>query len=120
MKLYKASELKLEKLSNNFFTGEVMRSALMPAGVSSDFMMSVVRYPKGVRNKFHIHNHDQILIGTAGEGIVATEDGRWKLREGDIICIPGGVNHWHGASENADFTHIALVRAGDELKQTEE
>lgn len=120
MKLYKADEIKLEKTNTSFFTGEVMRGPFMPAGVSNDYMMGVVSYPKGVRNKFHTHTHDQILIATEGEGIVATEDEQWIMKAGDIICIPGGLNHWHGATSESKFSHIAIVRAGDKLKQTEE
>ena len=120
MKLYKANEFNLDKTNNNFFTGEVLRGVLMPAGASEDFMMGLVSYPKGVRNKFHIHDGDQILIATEGEGLVATEDEQWEMKAGDIICIPGGVNHWHGAAADSTFTHIAIVRAGDKLKQTED
>lgn len=120
MKLYKANEIKLEKTDTNFFTGEVMRGPFMPAGVSKDFMMGVVSYPKGVRNKFHTHTYDQILIATEGEGIVATENEQWTMKVGDIMVIPGGINHWHGAAAKSNFSHIAIVRAGDKLNQTEE
>ena len=120
MKLYKANEIKLEKTDTNFFTGEVSRGLFMPAGVSKDFMMGVVSYPKGVRNKFHTHTGDQILIATEGEGIVATENEQWTMKVGDIMFIPGGINHWHGATAESTFSHIAIVRAGDKLKQTEE
>lgn len=120
MKIFKANKIKLNKTKTNFFTGEVMRNPFLPAGESEDFMMGVVSYPKGVRNKFHIHTGDQILIATEGEGLVATEDEQWKMSAGDIICIPGGVNHWHGATKESSFTHIAIVRAGDKLTQTED
>ena len=120
MKLFKASDIKLEKTNNNFFTGEVLRGPFLPPGESEDFVMGVVSYPKGVRNKFHTHDGDQILIATAGEGIVATMEEQWRLSAGDIICIPAGLNHWHGASDESEFSHLAIVRAGDKLTQTED
>lgn len=31
-----------------------------------------------------------------------------SLKKGSIVKISAGVKHWHGASENSWFTHIAL------------
>ena len=54
------------------FTGEdVTVQPLIPRG--GDYNMSIVNFGKGVRNKFHMHESDQILIVTSGKGIVATE-----------------------------------------------
>ena len=30
------------------------------------------------------------------------------MRKGDVIWIPAGVKHWHGASPTSSVTHIAL------------
>jgi quercetin dioxygenase-like cupin family protein len=49
----------------------VTRQTLLPD--SKEFNCNVVNFGKGVRNKFHSHDHEQILIVTAGEGIIATE-----------------------------------------------
>jgi quercetin dioxygenase-like cupin family protein len=54
------------------FTGkDVSVQALIPEG--GNYNMSIVNFGKGIRNKFHVHGSDQILIVTAGKGIVATE-----------------------------------------------
>ena len=51
----------------------------------------------------------QILIVTAGLGRVQ----RWggpieEIRQGDVVWIPPGLKHWHGASPNTAMTHIAI------------
>ena len=120
MKVIKASEIKMEKTNTNFCTGEIMRQILLSANESSDYLMGIHTFPKGVRNKFHVHNGEQILIITAGEGTVATEDEQWNMSAGDIIIVPAGLKHWHGANAESDLSHIAIVRAGDKLTQLED
>ena len=46
---------------------------------------------------------------TAGLGWVQQE-GREKheIRPGDVIWIPPGVKHWHGATATNGMTHIAI------------
>ena len=120
MKLIKAREKKLESSNPKLFTGEVLRGMLVSADESKDFVMGVVNFPKGVRNKFHTHSSDQILIVTAGEGIVATEDEEWAVSAGDIVCIPAELKHWHGANTESDFSHIAIVTADATTTQLED
>ena len=60
--------------------------------------MSVVNFGKDVRNKFHAHDTDQILIVTAGRGYVATEKEKQEVSVGDVIVFPAGEKHWHGAA----------------------
>jgi len=31
-----------------------------------------------------------------------------EIRKGDVIWIPSGVKHWHGATPNSAMTHIAI------------
>ena len=120
MRVIKASEIRMEKSNTNFCTGEIMRQILLSANESNDYLMGIHTFPKGVRNKFHAHNGEQILIITAGEGIVATEDQQWNVSAGDIIIVPAGLKHWHGANTESDLSHIAIVRAGDKLTQLED
>ncbi len=82
--------------------------------------MAVVNFGKGVRNKFHTHESDQILIVTAGKGIVATGTEQREVSVGDVILFPTGEKHWHGATEDSDFSHIYISRAGQKTKQVED
>ena len=107
MKIVKMSEAPKGSLVSSMFTGpDVTRQPLIPES-------------KGVRNKFHAHEGEQILIVTAGEGIVATEDEEVIVTRGDVILIPAGKKHWHGATENSEFSHIYLLRARARLTQLE-
>ncbi|MFC2007234.1 cupin domain-containing protein [Chloroflexota bacterium] len=87
---------------------------------SNDFIMNLVNFTKGVRNKFHTHLFDQILIVTAGEGIVTTDELERAVTAGDVILIPAGEKHWHGAIKDSEFSHIALHRKGEKTTQQED
>jgi quercetin dioxygenase-like cupin family protein len=51
----------------------------------------------------------QILLVTGGRGYYQEwgSDAR-ELRAGDVVQIPAGVKHWHGASPRSSFVHIAI------------
>jgi quercetin dioxygenase-like cupin family protein len=91
---------------------------LIPEG--GDFNMSVINFGKGIRNKFHIHGSDQILIVTSGKGIVATENEKREVSTGDIILFPAGEKHWHGATEDSEFSHIYITKTGQQTTQVED
>jgi quercetin dioxygenase-like cupin family protein len=69
----------------------------------------LVTFEPGARSAWHTHPVGQILIVTAGVGHVQ----RWggpieEIRPGDVIWIPPGVKHWHGATASTGMTHIAI------------
>ena len=71
-----------------------------------EFNSRVITFGKGVRNKFHKHESDQILIVTAGTGFVATEGEQREVTVGDVIFFTAGESHWHGATADSEFSHI--------------
>jgi len=119
MKVIKISRVKKEPYSNPLFTGQnVTRQVLLPD--SQEFNFNVVNFGKGVRNKFHAHDSEQILIVTSGKGIIATENQKKVITAGDIVIIPANEKHWHGATKNSKFSHIYVSRLGGRLTQLEE
>jgi quercetin dioxygenase-like cupin family protein len=61
------------------------------------------------RTAWHTHPLGQILIVRAGVGRVQRWGGSIEaIRPGDVVWIPPGQKHWHGASPNAAMTHIAI------------
>jgi 4-carboxymuconolactone decarboxylase len=56
----------------------------------------------------------QTLIVTAGVGWVQQWGGQiQEIRPGDIVRIPPGLKHWHGATATTAMTHIAIQEALD-------
>lgn len=96
-----------------YFTGNSHLAALTPKniehGEQTVLPMSNVTFEPGCRNNWHIHHGArQILICVAGKGWYQ----EWSkpaiaLEAGDVIDIPEGVKHWHGAQKHAWFQHIA-------------
>lgn len=80
------------------------------------FMANVTFEPR-CRNNWHIHKAEegggQILLCTSGNGWYQ-EWGKAPvaLREGDVITIPANVKHWHGATKDGWFSHIAVEVPG--------
>ena len=68
-----------------------------------------VTFETGARNNWHTHPGGQILIATDGIGCYQ-EKGKLiqTLHKGDVVKIAPGIVHWHGASANGAFTHIAV------------
>jgi quercetin dioxygenase-like cupin family protein len=115
----KVDQVPIEPVSSPLFTGpEVTRQALLPG--SRDFIMNIIAFGKGVRNKLHTHESDQVLIVTSGMGIVATEKEQHFVSMGDLIFVPAGEKHWHGATSYSDFAHISLTRVGSKTTGVEQ
>jgi quercetin dioxygenase-like cupin family protein len=119
MKIVKINDISKESFTHPLFTGkDVTRQVLMPE--SNEYDINIVNFGKGIRNKFHAHTSEQILIVIAGKGIVATEAEERVVTEGDVILIPANEKHWHGAVRDSEFSHIYVMRTGAELTQLEE
>jgi len=119
MRVAKVSEVKKESMAGPLFTGpDVTRQVLSPD--SKEFNVNVVNFGKGVRNKFHAHDSEQILLVTSGKGIIATETEQKVITQGDVVIIPAGEKHWHGATKDSSFSHIYISRLGSKVTQLEE
>lgn len=82
------------------------------------FIANVTFEPR-CRNNWHIHHAKkgggQLLICVDGEGWYQ-EEGKaaQSLKPGDVITIPSGVKHWHGAKADGWFSHLAVECPGEE------
>ena len=72
--------------------------------------MNNVTFEPGCRNNWHSHTGGQILIAVGGTGYYQ-ERGKSAVRieVGDVIEIAPNVEHWHGASPESWFSHIAIA-----------
>ena len=98
---------------------QVWRQAILNPDDSTNFNFAIVAFDAGSRNKFHKHSGDQILIVTEGTGTVANDTESLTVTEGDVIVIPAGENHWHGAPDATSMAHITVTVKGSETEQTE-
>lgn len=93
----------------DWFTGTVRVDPLFapipPAAASG----ALVTFEPGARTDWHTHPLGQKLIVTAGCGRVQQWGGPiQEIRPGDVVTIPPGVKHWHGAAPTTAMSHIAV------------
>ena len=92
-----------------WFTGAVRMDPLMDAGAPARVAGAMVTFEPGARTAWHTHPLGQTLIVTAGCGWAQKEGGpREEIRPGDVVWIPPGEKHWHGATATTGMTHLAI------------
>ncbi len=94
-----------------YFTGQSYLNILTKEPL---LVVNVTFEPK-CRNNWHIHHKGgQILLVTGGRGYYQ-EWGKEprELKKGDVVNIPSETKHWHGASKNSWFSHIAIEVPSD-------
>lgn len=98
----------------DYFTGSVRVDPLFPATAPSRMSGGSVTFEPGARSAWHTHPVGQVLVVTAGVGRVQREGGPVEeIRPGDVVWVPPGVKHWHGAAPGTGMTHIALQEQVD-------
>lgn len=119
MHVVKVAELREEPLGEatpiaGWTGGSVTRSrqTIIPDGDSEDYRCSVVNFSQGSTTGWHAHTCDQILVVTAGTGIVATEHEERQITVGDVVHIKAGERHWHGAKADTTLSHITITTTG--------
>ena len=91
------------------FTGTVRVEPLFQTEAPARARGSLVTFEPGARTAWHTHPLGQILIVTAGCGLVQSRGGPVQtVRPGDVVWIPPGERHWHGAAPTTAMSHIAI------------
>jgi quercetin dioxygenase-like cupin family protein len=135
-------EKKEVKYQGKFTNDEFDIWEIIDANTSQEQEVYYVTFKKGCRTRPHIHASDQTLVAVKGRGIVVlvdkieiNSDGKSaiikplferssssssavELAEGDVVCVPAGTLHWHGALENNSdeseaFSHLAIRKRTD-------
>jgi quercetin dioxygenase-like cupin family protein len=94
------------------FEGDVRVVNLVGADESGEIELLAVYFPAGGRTRPHIHERDQALHFIEGQGIVATASEKVHTSAGDVVTIPAGTWHWHGAERDVAATHISIKQPG--------
>ena len=91
---------------SEFFSKQAYLNMLTTARVP----IGNVTFEPGCINNWHVHHEGgQILLATGGNGYYQ----EWgkdaiKLKKGDVVEIPADTKHWHGASKDSWFSHLAI------------
>lgn len=87
-------------------TGRVKR---LEAASAPSLVVFRVEFDPGARTNWHTHSGVQLLLVTEGRGRVQTWNGPVRaLGPGDIVSVVPGDKHWHGATADSRFVHIAV------------
>ena len=79
-----------------------------------------VHFHDGARTRWHLHVGDQVLYFVEGEGMAEDADGTTvECQAGDIVHVPPGTRHRHGAVPGASAVHIAITQ-GDTIWEIDE
>ena len=100
---------KGEIITNNNFTGTAWLKWLVTNDSIFNCPVGNVTFEPGARTNWHKHPGGQILLITGGKGYYQERGKNATLaKKGDVILIQPDVEHWHGASSNEQFSHIAI------------
>lgn len=93
--------------NEKYFTGKSY-----VAWFSNEVPMGNVTFVNGAHTFWHIHHKScQILIAESGRGYYQIwGEEPHELLPGQVVTIPEGVKHWHGAAPNCTFQHISVMK----------
>jgi 4-carboxymuconolactone decarboxylase len=103
------TQAKPDASRTNYFDGEVKFQALVSSADSDDLDILCVYFSAGARTRPHIHYQDQVLQIIEGQ---ADEIEKLVVSTGDVITIPKGTWHWHGAIRTLAMSHISTMKRG--------
>lgn len=94
---------------SDHFVGTVHRNDIIMADdVYKLPQTNVITFEPGSHSGWHVHGA-MTIIGLAGTGVYQ-EWGKPAvlIRQGDVVQIPAGTSHWHGATKNSRFQQIVI------------
>ncbi|MCX7364638.1 MAG: carboxymuconolactone decarboxylase family protein [Alphaproteobacteria bacterium] len=102
------------KGSPDYFIGSVSIDQRFQRNEPARLGGGIVTFQPGAHTAWHTHPLGQTLIVTSGTGWVQREGGPVEeIKTGDVVWIPPGVRHWHGATATTAMSHVALAEALD-------
>ncbi|MBN8939620.1 MAG: cupin domain-containing protein [Rhizobiales bacterium] len=114
MEIKRSGSRPSTKPSSDYFTGSVRQDPIVEAPAPARIRSLHVTFEPGARTAWHTHPLGQTLIITSGCGWTQTWGGPiQEIRPGDVVWIPPGEKHWHGATATTAMTHIAIQESLD-------
>lgn len=120
-----AGGLQWDPAPEEHFTRRVWFAALSEPDDPEGLNALGVLFEPGARTDWHHHPGGQVLYFAAGVGYVRNTDGETIVgSSGDVVTIPPGEVHWHGATADSFMMHLSLTTGGatawDTLKVTDD
>lgn len=94
------------------FTGEAfLKSMIRPDSLFKFPATNNITFAPGSHSTWHRHGGMVVLV-TGGVGLYQEEGKPAQiLRKGDVLQIPAGLRHWHGATKDNWFSQIVIYDA---------
>jgi 4-carboxymuconolactone decarboxylase len=109
IKIHRNGSQSSVKAPDEHFSGQVRIDPLFAAEGPSNVSAGLVTFEPGARSAWHTHPVGQVLIVISGKGLVQEWGGPMQeINPGDVVRIPPGVKHWHGATAKTAMAHIAI------------
>jgi quercetin dioxygenase-like cupin family protein len=114
MDIHLAGSQATRRASTEWFTGTVWQDPIITTPAPAHLGSARVSFEPGARTNWHTHPLGQTLYVISGVGRVQAKVGPvQEIRPGDVVWIPPGEKHWHGASPTNAMTHIAMHESLD-------
>lgn len=114
IKISRSGSQRITQGAAAHFTGSVHIQPLFDPIDPSRTVGASVTFEPGARTVWHTHPLGQTLIVTAGVGWIQQWGGSvQEIRKGDVVWIPAGTKHWHGAGPTTSMTHTAITEELD-------
>ena len=101
-----------EKIESSAFTGDAFINPMIVSDTVFHFpQTNSLTFSPGAHSNWHRHGGMVVLV-TGGVGLYQEEGKAAQiLRTGDVLEIPAGVRHWHGATKDNWFSQIVIYDA---------
>ena len=111
MKLVRKADRELH--DNESVTGVARLERMLSAQTDDGVRLALVHFEDGARTYWHTHPGEQVLLVTEGECRFGNEAGDEGVAAvGDVIYIPPGERHWHGAVAGQNMAHLSITTVG--------
>jgi len=112
MKITHPGDVPSRRPPEEYFTGTVWQDPIIQASAPARLQVAKVSFEPGARTAWHTHPLGQTLYVLSGCGLIQCEGDRIRtIKPGDVIWIPPGEKHWHGASPTNGMVHLAMQEA---------
>jgi quercetin dioxygenase-like cupin family protein len=116
-----AGDITWEPAPTEFFDGKAWFGPMGEPKAANGLLTLGVLFEPGARTHWHHHPDGQTLYIVSGAGHVEKDDGeRIDVSAGDVVSVPPGEVHWHGASEGSYMMHLSLTTGGQTIWETGE